>query len=132
MDIANNQDKRTLAIMCEVLKRVNKNRLDELEWEDFHWILCRVDILHILNYGYNVLNSNTFCQWDNCRAEYNYDFVDWRWDEDDDCNVHTEWLSESTEECITKAIRRYNLYGKWFLKLKWLWYKFWLKITGVL
>lgn len=127
-----NKERETLAVMYEVLNKVNKTSYEELDYFDFKWILDRINFLHSVRYGFGVIDYHTYLSYDEYRTLNDYKYIDWRINDSDTNNSHDEWLSDSRKECINNVIFRYNLYGKWLLKLEWLWYNFWFKVTGVL
>ena len=126
-----NREIETLSIIHYILEKISKTKDEIIDYDDFMWILERSDILHILRYHFNIIDYDVlsmFADEDPSLKDVE-SFVDKK---PIDYLIYSEFMSESRYECVNSAIRRYRLYGKWFLKLEWLWYKFWFKVTGVM
>ena len=126
-----NREIETLSIIHYILEKISKTKDEKVDYDDFAWILERSDILHILRYHFNIIDYDVLSMFadDNPSLKVVESFVDKK---PIDYLIYSEFMSESRYECVNSAIRRYRLYGKWFLKLEWLWYKFWFKVTGIL
>ena len=126
-----NREIETLSIIHYILEKISKTKDEIVDYDDFMWILERSDILHILRYHFNIIDYDVLSIFadDNPSLKAVESFVDKK---PIDYLIYSEFMSESRYECVNDAIRRYHLYGKWFLKLEWLWYKFWFKVTGVM
>ena len=126
-----NREIETLSIIHCILKKISKTEDEKVDYDDFMWILERSDILHILRYHFNIIDYNVLSIF--ADEEVSLKLVKSVVDKKPiDYLIYSEFMSESRQECVNSAIRRYNLYGKWLLKIKWIWYKFWFKVTGVL
>lgn len=126
-----NREIETLSIIHYILEKISKTKDEIVDYDDFMWILERSDILHILRYHFNIIDYDVLSIFadDNPSLKVVESFVDKK---PIDYLIYSEFMSESRYECVNDAIKKYRLYGKWFLKLEWLWYKFWFKVTGVM
>ena len=126
-----NREIETLSIIHYILEKISKTKDEIVDYDDFMWILERSDILHILRYHFNIIDYDVLSIFadDNPSLKVVESYVDKK---PIDYLIYSEFMSESRYECVNDAIKKYRLYGKWFLKLEWLWYKFWFKITGVM
>ena len=126
-----NREIETLSIIHYILEKLSKTKNEKVNYDDFTWILERSDILHILRYHFNIIDYDVLSMFadENPSLELVETVVD---SKSFDYLIYSNYMSESRYECVNDAIKRFKLYGKWFLKLEWLWYKFWFKVTGVL
>ena len=126
-----NREIETLSIIHYILEKISKTKDEIVDYDDFMWILERSDILHILRYHFNIIDYDVLSIFadDNPSLKVVESYVDKK---PIDYLIYSEFMSESRYECVNDAIKKYRLYGKWFLKLEWLWYKFWFKVTGVM
>ena len=126
-----NREIETLSIIHYILEKISKTKDEIVDYDDFMWILERSDILHILRYHFNIIDYDVLSIFadDNPSLKVVESYVDKK---PIDYLIYSEFMSESRYECVNDAIKKYRLYGKWFLKLEWLWYKFWFKLTGIL
>lgn len=126
-----NREIETLSIIHYILEKVSKTNDEKINYDDFIWILERSDILHILRYHFNIIDYDVLSIF--ADEEPSLKLVKSVVDKKPiDYLIYSEFMSESRQECANDAIKKYRLYGKWFLKLEWLWYKLWFKITGVM
>ena len=126
-----NREIETLSIIHYILEKLSKTKNEKVNYDDFTWILERSDILHILRYHFNIIDYDVLSMFadENPSLELVETVVD---SKSFDYLIYSNYMSESRYECVNDAIKRFKLYGKWFLKLEWLWYKFWFKVTGVM
>ena len=126
-----NREIETLSIIHYILEKVSKTNEEKINYDDFIWILERSDILHILRYHFNIIDYDVLSIF--ADEEPSLKLVKSVVDKKPiDYLIYSEFMSESRQECVNSAIRRYNLYGKWFIRLERLWYNFWFKVTGVM
>lgn len=126
-----NKEIETLSIIHCILEKISKTKNEKVNYDDFMWILKRSDILHILRYHFNIIDYDVLSMFadEDPSLELVESIVDKK---PIDYLIYSEFMSESRYECVNDAIKKYRLYGKWFLKLEWLWYKLWFKVTGVM
>ena len=126
-----NREIETLSIIHYILEKISKTKDEKIDYDDFAWILERSDILHILRYHFNIIDYDVLSIFadDNPSLKVVESFVDKK---PIDYLIYSEFMSESRYECVNDAIKKYCLYGKWFIRLERLWYKFWFKVTGVM
>lgn len=126
-----NREIETLSIIHCILKKISKTEDEKVDYDDFMWILERSDVLHILRYHFNIIDYNVLSMFadEDPSLKVLESIVDKK---PIDYLIYSDYMSESRYECVNNAIKRFKLYGKWFIRLERLWYNFWFKVTGVM
>ena len=126
-----NREIETLSIIHYILEKLSKTKNEKVNYDDFAWILERSDILHILRYHFNIIDYDVLSMFvdEDPSLELVETVVD---SKSFDYLIYSNYMSESRYKCVNDAIKKFKLYGKWFIRLERLWYKFWFKVTGVL
>lgn len=126
-----NREIETLSIIHYILEKISKTKDEKVDYDDFIWILERSDILHILRYHFNIIDYDVLFMFadEDLSLELAETVVD---SKSFDYLIYSDYMSESRYECVNDSIKKFKLYGKWFIRLEKLWYKFWFKVTGVL